>query len=443
VPGIDHRAIDESPLIKELAEIGKGEKPLPKTEAKRHHFIPQLTLNRFTGKEDRLYQLDTGTGKPQRTNVHGAASRRRFYTFEDADGNKNNDVEAYFSLVESHAAPALLRMDESGELPDLDRATISFFLSLLWARTPGARSTTEDLGLQANTMLMASHYGDPDTFMRMYRQWEDEHGDGTRLSEAEAEELRKRTLREFQDGTMGFEDPGGGNTMALLLEVALQQAVVLFGAMGWALMRAEGSEFVTSDRGLAVFDPTPKHPWSSHAMASSPNAETTIPVSASSCLLIVPTGEPSFEAGAVTRQNVEQVNLRIYGWAERFIYGSSQEAVVAVRRAARKKPRDVVRPKPHHPVILVERDPYDTRLADEHRKRGWPAYLEGPDENGGRMEFDYMVMGEDGDPVEVGVTTTELVKKRGTKSAGVPPRTRDGRPPRREGLAGRQRPSAD
>jgi hypothetical protein len=49
VPGIDHRAIDESPLIKELAEIGKGEKPLPKTEAKRHHFIPQLTLNRFTG----------------------------------------------------------------------------------------------------------------------------------------------------------------------------------------------------------------------------------------------------------------------------------------------------------------------------------------------------------------------------------------------------------
>jgi hypothetical protein len=89
-------------------------------------------------------------------------------------------------------------------------------------------------------MLMASHYGDPDTFMRRYRQWEDEHGDGTRLSEAEAEDLRKRTLREFQDGTMGFEDPGGGNTMALLLEVALQQSVVLFGAMGWALMRAEG-----------------------------------------------------------------------------------------------------------------------------------------------------------------------------------------------------------
>lgn len=32
-----------------------------------------------------------------------------------------------------------------------------------------------------------------------------------------------------------------------------------------------------------------------------------------------------------------------------------------------------------------------------------------------------MVMGEDGDPVEVGVTTTELANKRGMKSAGMPP----------------------
>src|SRR4029077_10843867 len=102
-----------------------------------------------------------------------------------------------------------------------------------------------------------------------------------------------------------------------------------------------------------------------------------------------------------------------------FISGPPREAVAPVRRGARKKPQDVVRPKPHHPVILVERDPDDTRLADEHLKRGWPAYLEGPDENGNRTEFDYMVMGEDGDPVEVGVTTTELANKRGTKSAGM------------------------
>jgi hypothetical protein len=420
MPEIDPNALEESPLIQELAEIGVGKKSMPKSDAKRHHFIPQLTLNRFSKADERLFQIDTGTGKPQRTSVYAAASRRRFYTFEDEDGNKNNDVEAYFSLVESHAAPALLRMDESGELSDADRATISFFLSLLWARTPGARSTTEKLGLQTNTMLMASHYGDPNTFMRMYREWEVEHGDGTRLSDDEAEALRKRTLREFRDGTLGFEDPGGGNTMALLLELALQQAGILFGAMGWALMRSDGAEFVSSDRGLAIFDPTPKFPWSSYAMASSPNAQTTIPVSSSSCLLLVPTGEATFEAGTVENRNVEQINLRTYGWAERFIYGSTQEAVVAVRREARKKPQDVVRPKPHRPVILVERNPDDTRLADAHRKRGWPAYLEGPGMDGETVQFDYMVLGEDGDPVEVGVTTTELAKERGMKAAGIP-----------------------
>src|SRR5436853_3277295 len=214
MPNIDLNAIEESPLVKELAEIGKGEKSLLKSDANRHHFIPLLTVSRFATGDERLFQLDTGTGKPQRTSVYAAASRRRFYTFEDEDGKKNNDVEAYFSLVESHAAPALLRMDETGELSDIDRATIAFFLSLLWARTPGARSATEQLGLQANTLLMASHWGDPNTFMRMYRQWEAEGGDGTCLSDEVAEELREKTLREFQDGTMGFEDPGGGNTMA-------------------------------------------------------------------------------------------------------------------------------------------------------------------------------------------------------------------------------------
>ncbi|TMK57872.1 MAG: DUF4238 domain-containing protein [Actinobacteria bacterium] len=426
MPNIDLNAIEESPLVKELAEIGKGEKSLPKSDAKRHHFIPQLTLSRFATGDERLFQLDTGTGKPQRTSVYAAASRRRFYTFEDEDGKKNNDVEAYFSLVESHAAPALLRMDETGELSDIDRATIAFFLSLLWARTPGARSATEQLGLQANTLLMASHWGDPNTFMRMYRQWEAEGGDGTRLSDEEAEELREKTLREFQDGTMGFEDPGGGNTMALLLEVALQQAGIIFGSMGWALMRSDETEFISSDRGLAIFDPTPKYPWSSHAMASSPNAQTTIPISASSCLLLVPTGEPSFEAGEVSRHNVMQANLRAYGWAERFIYGSSQEAVVAVRRAARRKPQDVARPKPHRPVILVESDPEDTRLADAHRKRGWPPYLQAPGEDGKPQRFDYMVLGEDGDPVTVGVTTTELARERGMKAAGLSPNAFDG-----------------
>jgi hypothetical protein len=67
--------------------------------------------------------------------------------------------------------------------------------------------------------------------------------------------------------------------------------------------------------------------------------------------------------------------------------------------------------------MLVERDPSDTRLAEAHVKRGWPPYLQAPDDEGTMRQFDYMVVGEDGDPVEVGVTTTEMAKARAMKAA--------------------------
>lgn len=390
---------------------------MPTSKAKRHHFIPQLTLNEFTGKDGRLYQLDVRTGKPQRTSAYAAGSRHRFYEFEDDDGKKSSVVEAYFSLVESHAAPALRKLDETGDVSDPDRATIAFFMSLLWARTPGTRANAERTRQDASKLFMASHYSDPPTFKRMYREWEARQGKGEPLSDAEMEDLRNRSLREFQEDRLRLAEGDGGFVMATLLEIALQTTDLMYHAMSWALMRAPDSEFVTSDRGLAVFDPTPRFPWSGHALASSPNSQTTIPISSQSCLLLVPTGDADFEVGDLGRREVESINLRTYGWADRYIYGSSQEAVVGVRRAARKQPKQVTRPKPHSGVMLVERDPSDTRLADAHAKRGWPAYLQAPDDDGTMRQFDYMVIGEDGDPVEVGVTTTQLAKERAMKDA--------------------------
>jgi hypothetical protein len=42
---------------------------------------------------------------------------------------------------------------------------------------------------------------------------------------------------------------------------------------------------------------------------------------------------------------VREINLRTYGWAKRFIYGSSQEVVAQVRREVKRFPQLVVRPR--------------------------------------------------------------------------------------------------
>jgi hypothetical protein len=82
-------AFKASPLFKQLEALGaEGPDPIPDSDAKCHHFIPQflLLLRQFLvlGQE-RLCQLDTASGKPQAIAPASAASRRHFYSVTDEE----------------------------------------------------------------------------------------------------------------------------------------------------------------------------------------------------------------------------------------------------------------------------------------------------------------------------------------------------------------------
>jgi hypothetical protein len=64
-------------------------------------------------------------------------------------------------------------------------------------------------------------------------------------------------------------------------------------------------------------------------------------------------------------------------------------------------------------MILVDHDPSDTSLADDHRRRGWPPYA-----YPGGVRHDYIVIGIDGTSVEVGARATTLARKRAEAGLG-------------------------
>lgn len=416
----DPRAFDEGPIGQELIQLELGLKPWPSKDAKRHHFISRFLLSRFAPESERLFQLDVRTGKPRGgILVSRAASRHRFYEFEDEDGNKSSALEGLFAVVEDAAAPALKRLEQDGDVDEIDRATISMFLAFLWARTPAARERAEKLSQEVAAGLMASKYADKKAFREMLHQREAQD-ESVRLSEEEAEAVRQDTLRMLGDETLVMADPDGGATTSLLISAANDVALIMFGGMEWRLMRANGAEFVTSDRGAACFDPTPKHPWSSHTIHSSPNAETFFPISSEHCLVLSP-GQPIVRVLDANRSKVSQTNLRIYGWADRYIYGRTQESVAAVRRARKLKPHLAAPPEPHRGVMLIDRDPDDERLARAHLARGWPPYMIGMDDYGMPRELDYLVVGEEGNAVEIALNADDLIRQRALKEAGYPP----------------------
>jgi hypothetical protein len=403
------RAFRESSLFQEFEKHLEAGDDVPDSSAKRHHFIPQFLLRRFLapGKE-RLFQLDTHTGKPQAIAPADAASRRHFYSVIDEEGVRHAKIESFLSTVESHAANALTRFTDAPlELDPGDRATLSYFFALFGIRTPRAVAKLAAGAEAVMHMAMGGRLSHPDVFARDYTEIIGE------ASEEEIEELRLEMLAALEEGRVTRED-ARAHAIAAGLHLSTQLATLIFSAT-WTVLAADEA-FVTSDTGLAMYDPAPPFPWTGNGWASSPYAVTTIPVGLNECLLISAGEDGETQAKSASGDEIDMINLRTYGWASDYIFGASQQAVADLRTLAKRRPQDVVRPRPEQYVILVDASPSDTSLAQQHRRRGWPPYL-GYD---GEMH-DYIVVGVDGTPVESGARASQLARERATEAQVTPP----------------------
>jgi hypothetical protein len=418
----DPRVFDSSPLGKELLAIADGRKPWPESNAKRQHYVPKFQLADFTLDGETLFQLKTATGAPRKTTPTLAASKKFFYVYPDAEmeGGKVNVLEGFFAMVENHAAPILRLLATGDALSDTERATLSFFFALQWGRTPGALKKAQEFGSEVMASLLASNMSDKRKFAETRERLKAE-GDDDGHSDEEAEELRQRSVEMLRGGELKIVDPSGGNTMGMLVNNAGELAMMMFGTMKWTVFVADQPVFVTSDRGCACFDPTPMHPWSGHAPLSSPNATTIFPISRTACVLMTPSDDVTIETVQATDDDVRKLNLRTYGWADKLIFGATQDAIVRVRKDAKRQPQLVVRPQPTCSVVLIERDPDDDTLAREHFARGWDPYMVQEEPDGTVRYLDYMVVGEDGNAVEVTLTADELVERRERKAHGLAP----------------------
>jgi uncharacterized protein DUF4238 len=406
-----HEDLLTSPLMRELAAIAEGDKSLPDSEAKRHHLVPAFLLRRFSVEKkgrERLCQLEIRSGKPIWVDPGKAASRRRFYSLPEEEGGTHNLMEGYLSIVERHAAPAIERLCSRGTLDLPDRSTIAFFVAFLEGRTLGGLERLERLGDETAKSFFASYASDPGEFARTYRE---AVGDA---DAATIEEHRQWLIEALKDGRVKISDP---KAFALdMLQQAVANTFQIVFQLHWTLLEAEDASFVTSDRGMALHDPTPRYPWSGQAWLSSPNSQGTVPLDPRHCLLLGPSPAGpgrQFDVRRPSEAVVKGINLRAYGFASDYILSHNQEVASQLHRLAKRHPKDVVRPRPNHTVMLIDAESGDTRLADEHRARGWPAQLMHRGQ-----PHDYVVIDQNDKPVERSIQLTELGKERAMRRLG-------------------------
>jgi hypothetical protein len=402
----------EGPLARHLRELSEGSRPFPTTAARRHHFVPSFSLAKFATPAKRngnLFQLDVTSGRPSKTTPDESAFIEELYSQQVEEG-QNRALEAYLSVVENYAAPAIGRLlDRPLDLNPKDRQTISYYLAFQYQRTPVVIEHSIANSQVVMELLMSVEFASEEGFKKMYREKID-----ASVSDQEIAELRHRTQAALQNGEVTFSDPKG-QAFRLMLSTTDEVAKTIFN-MDWVILQAIEDGFVTSDRGIAMHDPTPKFPWSGHALASSPSAETTFPLDPTHTLLLH-RGSQGLATADVERAAVRELNLRIYGWATDLIFGDSQEALQRVRRDAKRYPHLVVKPRTPKHVLLEPADPKDPSVGSENVKKGWPRGVMIPGEKGEPTFAAYTVIDPKAAGAGAAAVTGNSVAQRVAKSA--------------------------
>lgn len=384
-----------SPMYKEMESVLAGGRPLASSSAKRHHFVPAMVLPNFASDDagSLVYQLDRHAGAPRQVPISRAASRRNLYTLADADGTQHRRIETWLAEVEGHAATAIRALfSDPRRVTRNDAATIAMFIAMLMVRTPAAAEAERKRVDQAMRIKLACRLADPEAFA--------ERGIGD-------EALRQRTLEGLRDGSVAYpeEDQVGLRTGFDRLGADSQ----LIYQLQWTLLLTDEGSFITSDRGIAMYDPELPWPWTGNGLNSSPTAETTVPLSSQACLLLTPGGSWSGRAVRhIGRSQVDTVNLRTYGWSDRHLFGENQALLDHVRRQARATPKRVPRPRPVRNVITLPARPGDDQFAATNRRRGWPEQVPIKD-----VQHDYRVLEIDENPVDVCLDVWATAARRG------------------------------
>jgi hypothetical protein len=386
-------------LAQQLHDIGARRRPMPTdSSAIRHHYIAQMLLREFldpTQPRDRLWQLDKTNGRIDPQTTEGAASVRRLYRVAHTDGGESDHLEAFFSMVEDHAADSFRRLRATpGVLDEGDRANISLLLALQDQRTPAgqARALAQ---IEAGARLwLATQLADAHRSNRRYLR------DHPGATSADAEAARLKAIAELQDGTIGVEAPKE-TVLQHMLQSWLQIAGELHG-LRWKLLWAREAEFVIGDRPMVMHDPTPRFPFSGNGIHSSPTAYTLMPLGPDLCLRMDHHGDHLCER-TVTRQ-ANLINLRSYGWAQRFVYARGRHVLEELHEHAQAHPEEAPGPRPDPQVICEDADPDDPSVGAEHP----PGYPKGiwyspPGEEPKFMAYTLQYMD---DPRTVGIDET-------------------------------------
>lgn len=117
------------------------------TVPKRHHYVPEVILKRFTDDDGWLHLFSSRDRRVRPTRVSNAFCEGHLYSEERADGTKDPKVEFELSWLEGAIEPILAKFESAAlsgknpELTDAELLTWRFYMVVQWRRVPDLHKT--------------------------------------------------------------------------------------------------------------------------------------------------------------------------------------------------------------------------------------------------------------------------------------------------------------
>jgi hypothetical protein len=365
-----HRTV--VPLFEHLADIAENRRPMPDSDAKFQHYIPQLHLRGFSAnprpaKNALIWRLDKATGEIEEKRVARVGGDRGFNRVKGADDKSTNFVEAWLGIVEHHAAPAIERLLTSpARLRFPDRITIAFYLAMQEMRTPHGLANIKNASDTVFDAHVALWTHDPDMFAELCRD--------AGVTETSDAVERVRELMQQPGYIQLADDRGHAFDLAMSIVEDLTNAI---GPKTWTLLQGD-SPLVVADHPIShVETETPLYPWIEPTWSSSPTVRSFIPLTSQSMLQLSHPGrrnERDYGTGRLTDAETAVANLRGYGWATRYVFAAARATLEQLHSIARSAPEAVPRASRQFQVITADERAF---LPSEPNQQpsAWPAHV--------------------------------------------------------------------
>jgi hypothetical protein len=280
---------------------------------KRHHFVPQFYLRRFTiMPDDLIWTYDLERDEVRGSAVSATAFERYLYSVEMPNGERLDDLEDFIATIEGKAAPLFEKIIRGDSIAGQDRADMASFLALMYVRTDAFRRHYAEAAMgmmQLQFWATAQHDG---AFRSMLRKYE---AAIKPLSAEEREALRDGMLNP-QKFTVSVDK--GWTLQALKF---LDHLAPIISKMRWMLLRVGSPHFlITSDNPLVMRLPERhRHPMFGGGGFLHKNIEVTLPLSPHHCLMLH--WNPDLPAvSPMPLEAIRGMNRQRAAHAERFLF---------------------------------------------------------------------------------------------------------------------------